>query len=317
MGKWLRRIGIAIVVLAVLYVGAGAVGTSLLLNHLLTPGSVDWAGYNNPDPPQDPFELGYFGDPRAALGLDFEAVSYETDLGPAEAWFVPAENVAGPWAVYVHGVGGTRENGYRQLSILNEAGVPTLMMTYRNDRGAPADPNPLYSFGMTEWRDLDAAVAWLLQRGAPGVIIAAESMGGGITGQFLKNSGQAGSVVALALDAPALDFREVVADKLGARALPFARSLATAGIAVFDFYRGARLSEAQSLDVVAQFPGAVFLAHGTSDTLVPITIGDRLVAERVGPVTYVRTNANHLLSYKENPARYRAEMLGWLMSLAP
>jgi hypothetical protein len=29
----------------------------------------------------------------------------------------------------------------------------------------------------------------------------------------------------------------------------------------------------------------------------------------------VRTNANHLLSFKENPERYRQEMLGWLSSL--
>ncbi len=48
------------------------------------------------------------------------------------------------------------------------------MITYRNDRGAPAEPsNALYAFGTTEWRDLDAAVSWALERGAPGVIIVA------------------------------------------------------------------------------------------------------------------------------------------------
>ncbi len=316
MGKWLRRIGIGVVVLAGLYVLAGAVFTSMLLNHLLTPGSIDWAGYDNPNPPTEPTELGYFGDPQAAFGLPFETVSYETELGPAEAWFVPAANVAGPWAIYVHGVGGTRENGYKQLSILHEAGVPTLMITYRNDRGAPAEAsNALYAFGTTEWRDLDAAVSYLLGRGAPSVIIAAESMGGAITGQFLKQSSQTDRVVALALDAPAFDFREVVADKLGARALPFARTLAAAGIAVFDLYRGAKLSSADTLDAVAAFAGPVFLAHGTGDLLVPITVGDRLVEERTGPITYVRTSAEHLLSYKENPARYREEMLAWLRTL--
>lgn len=315
MGKWVRRIAIGLAVVAGLYVLAGALFTSALLNHLLIPGSIDWAGYNNPDPPKDPFELGYMGDPQAAFGLPFETVSIETELGPAEAWFVPADKMDGPWAIYVHGVGGIRENGYRQLSILQEAGIPTLMITYRNDRGAPADPNPLYSFGMTEWSDLDAAVSWALGRGAPGVIIAAESMGGAIAGQFLRNSQQTDKVVALALDAPALDLREVVADKLGARALPFARTLAMAGIGVFDLYRHAGLSGAESLEAVAKFPGPVFLAHGTADALVPITIGDRLVADRTGPITYLRTGANHLLSYKENPRRYREEMLAWLRTI--
>lgn len=315
MLKWAKRIGIAVAIAIVLYVAGGAIVTTLLLNHLLTPGGIDWAGYNNPNPPADPFELGFRGDPQQALGLAFQTVHYDTELGPAEAWFVPAANMTGPWAVYVHGVGGIRENGYRQLSILNEAGIPTLMITYRNDRNGPPDPNPLYAFGTTEWRDLDAAVSWLLGRGAPRVIIAAESMGGAIAGMFLKNSEQTDKVVGLALDAPALDFHEVVADKLGARLLPFAGTLASAGIRVFDLYRGAKLRTAQSLDTVAAFPAPVFLAHGSGDTLVPVTISDRLVAERKGPVTYLRTSANHLLSFKESPARYREEMLGWLKSL--
>lgn len=41
----------------------------------------------------------------------------------------------------------------------------------------------------------------------------------------------------------------------------------------------------------------------------------RLVAERKGPITYLRTEANHLLSYKENPQRYREEMLAWLRTI--
>lgn len=315
MNKWAGRIGIGLIILAVLYVAAGGVGTSLVLNHLMTPGSVDWSGANNPDPPSDPFELGYRGDPQVALNLPFETVTYTTELGAAEAWFVPAANMDGPWAVYVHGIGGIRENGYRQLSILHEAGIPTLMITYRNDQNAPTEANPIFSFGVNEWSDLDAAVSWMLARGAPEVILVAESMGGGIAGQFLLNSKQTDKVAALVLDAPALDLSEVVADKLGARALPFAKSLATAGIAVFDIYRKAQLSKAVSLDAVAKFPGPVFLAHGTADGLVPIAISDQLVAERTAPTTYLRTNANHLLSFKENPARYRDEMLGFLQSL--
>lgn len=315
MTKWVRRIIVGIVIVVVLFVAAGGVGTSMLMNHLLTPGGVDWSGANNPNPPTDPFELGYRGDPRAALGLPFETVRYTTEIGDAEAWFVPAANMDGPWAVYVHGIGGIRENGYRQLSILNQAGIPTLLITYRNDKGAPTSDNPIYSFGVNEWRDLDAAVSWMLGRGAPSVIIAAESMGGGIAGQFLMRSTQTDKVVALALDAPALDFTEVVADKIGARMIPLARTLANAGILVFDLYRKVHLNEAVSFDAVASFPGPLFLAHGTADSLVPVTISERLVAARAAPTTYLQTEANHLLSFKENPERYRAEMGGFLNSL--
>ncbi|WP_439600556.1 alpha/beta hydrolase [Devosia sp.] len=315
MNKWVRRIIVGIVIVVVLFVAAGGVGTSMLMNHLLTPGGVDWSGANNPNPPTDPYELGYRGDPLAALGLPFETVRYTTELGEAEAWFVPAASMAGPWAIYVHGIGGIRENGYRQLSILNAAGIPTLLITYRNDKGAPTPENALYSFGVTEWRDLDAAVGAMLDRGAPSIILAGESMGGAIVGQFLMHSDEADQVVALALDAPALDFTEVVADKIGARLIPFARTLANAGIFVFDTYRKAELNKAVSLDAVAKFPGPLFLAHGTADSLVPVTISERLVAARTAPTTYLQTGANHLLSFKEDPERYRAEMGGFLNSL--
>lgn len=309
------RIIIGIATFVVLFVVAGGVGTSMLMNHLLTPGGVDWSGAKNPNPPADPYELGHRGDPLAALGLPFETVRYTTELGDAEAWFVPAANLDGPWAIYVHGIGGIRENGYRQLSILNEAGIPTLLITYRNDKGAPSPENAVYSFGVTEWRDLDAAVSWIAARGAPSIILAADSMGGGIVGQFLMHSAQTDKVTALALDAPALDFTEVAADKIGARMIPLARPLARAGIGLFDTYRKARLTEAVSLDAVAKFPGPVFLAHGTADALVPITISRRLIAARQAPTAFLQTGANHLLSFKENPARYRAEMGGFLKSL--
>lgn len=315
MGKWLRRGLVALVAVAVLYLIGGGVGTALLVNHLLTPGSVDWSGQGDAHPPTDPFELGYRGDPKAAFGYDFETVTYATNLGPAEAWLVPGDRPEGPWAVYVHGIGGIRENGYRQLSILHEAGIPTLMITYRNDRGAP-EGDPVYSFGMKEWRDLDAAVAWLLEHGASSVIIAAESMGGGIAGQFLMHSQQVDRVAALALDAPALDFPAVVADKLGARHLPFAHSLGAVALGMFDFYRGVDLAGAVSLDAVAKFPRPLFLAHGSADSLVPITIADRLVEQRTAATVYLRTGADHLRSFKEDPDRYRAEMLGWLPTLA-
>ncbi len=315
MNKWLLRIAIGIALVAGLYVLVGGIGTSVALNYLLTPGNVDWSGSKVVRKPVDPMNLGYHGDPRTALNLPFETITYPTELGAAEAWFVPAAKMDGPWAIYVHGIGGIRENGYRQLSILHEAGIPTLMITYRNDIGAPVD-HGVFSFGVNEWHDLDAAVTWALGQGARGILLVADSMGGAIVGQFLMHSEQADKVAALALDAPALDLREVVADKLGGRLLPFAKPLAEAGIGFFDLYRGADLIDAVSFDAVAEFPGPLFLAHGAADTLVPVGISDRLAAARTAPTVYLRTNAEHLRSYKENPARYREELRGWLEGLA-
>jgi hypothetical protein len=162
MRRWGKRIGIAIAVIALSYFGV-AVAAGMVLDWTLTPGNGDWSdGKPNPT---DPFEIGYRGDPKTALGLDFETVTYPTELGPAEAWLVPAPTPSKTWAVYIHGIRGIRENGYRQLSILNQAGIPTLLITYRNDVGAPRAA-PVGSSGQRNM--IDVMMLWGIHNGAHG-----------------------------------------------------------------------------------------------------------------------------------------------------
>lgn len=311
MRRWGTRIGIAVAAIAFTYFGI-AFGAGMVLDWSLTPGNGDWSG--GKPTPTDPFEIGYRGDPKTALGLAFETVNFPTELGPAEAWLVPAATPSRTWAVYVHGIRGVRENGYRQLSILNAAGFSTLMITYRNDAGAPAAVPPYYAFGLTEWRDLDAAIGWALGHGAERIVLVAESMGGGLAGQFLMHSNKAKNVVAMALDAPALDFPAIANSEIEKRHLPLPGigSLALDSAALI---APVSLSNAVTISAVAAFPGPLFLAHGAGDQLVPVTISDRLVKMRTASTVYLRTQADHLQSFKENPDRYRSQMLDFLKGL--
>ncbi len=308
MRRWVKWIVGIVAVGLVAY----AVGGTIILRTLLTPGGVDWSGANNPNPPTDPLTLNYRGDPRTAFGYDFETVHYRTELGDAEAWLVPAAEPSTLWAVYVHGIGGIRENGYKQLSVLHEAGLPTLLITYRNDAGAPASGNRLYSFGLTEWRDLDAAVSWMKARGAQKIVLVAESMGGAIAGQFLMHSEQTASIAALALDAPALDFLGLVADLLARRHLPFPHWTAAMWTWAIGLLNGTDLGAANGMAAVDAFPAPLFIAHGTGDLLVPVSIADAVAAGRSAPTTLLRTGAAHLQSFAEDPERYRSEFLAFL-----
>lgn len=176
---------------------------------MLTAGIVPWSP-EGPALPTDPLTIGYRGNPQAAFGWEFETVAYPTALGDAAAWVVPGAPDEKLWAIWVHGIGGIRENGYRMVKTLHEAGLPVLMITYRNDGDAPRSDDGLYSFGLSEWPDLQAAVDYAVSRGAGEVVIAAESMGAAITGQYLKRGNNVERVVGLALDAPALDFPAVI-----------------------------------------------------------------------------------------------------------
>lgn len=255
-----------------------------------------------------PFGIGFRGDPQTAFGYPFEEVAIATDLGLAPAWLVPAESAASIAAIYVHGIAGLRENGYRHLSVLHRAGIPVMLITYRNDAGAPLSAERQYAFGLTEWRDLDAAVTFLRRRGVERIVLVGESMGGAIVGQFLMHSHQADSIAALILDSPALDSRAIIRNLISQLGFPLPAVIEPVVHSILALRLPVSLSEAHSTEAIAAFPGPLFIAHGTGDRLVPASISDLVVATRHGATTYVRTEANHLQSWHENPVRYRREL---------
>lgn len=303
---WVAGIAGAYLVIAPLVLAGALFG-------LLTAGLVDWSGAKR-EAPSDPLTIGYRGDPRAAFGWEFETVRYDTELGAAEAWLVPAAQPSDLWAIWVHGIGGTRENGYRMAKPLHEAGLPVLMIAYRNDSGAPRSDDGLYSFGLGEWRDLEAAVAYAVSRGAERVVIAAESMGGGITGHYLRHGAHTDRIAGLALDAPALDFSAVIAAGGRRYFVPLSDYVSAAGLGLFALVRR-DLRQARSLDAVASFDGPIFLAHGERDPLVPFSISEQLVAARP-ETTFWRTKADrHPMSHEEDRAGYDAALRQWVDGL--
>ncbi|MDG4647691.1 hypothetical protein P6F26_04490 [Roseibacterium sp. SDUM158017] len=319
--RWIRRIAVLLVLAALAYPAAGGLVLWRAVSGVLSVGMLSDALAAAPRP-DDPLALGYRGDPREALGLDYETVEVRTPLGPAPAWYVPGDAAGaegGRAAIYVHGIAGAREDGYRALSILAEAGIPTLLVTYRNDPGAPGEPSGAYGFGLTEWRDLEAAVRWMEARGHENLILVAESMGGAISGQFLARSPEAGRIAALALDAPALDGRAVLVHLAAQIGLPFPRLVAPAAELWLAYLGPLDLRGARVVDVVAAFDGPLFLAHGTADRIVPSAISDAVLALREGlaqrgegPVVSIRTGGDHLMSYAENPQAYRAAFAEFL-----
>ena len=281
---------------------------------MLTAGVVDWAGHKRAAP-ADPLLIGYRGDPEAAFGWPFAAVHYPSPLGDAEAWLVPSAageaRSGGTWAIWVHGIGGTRENGYRIVRTLRDAGLPVLLVTYRNDLGAPRAADGLYSFGLEEWHDLDAAVSWALGQGAERIVIAAESMGGAIAGQYLARGGNREAVVGLVLDAPALDFNEVIAAGGRRYRVPLGAYVAMAGLSLFSMLRR-DLRQAVALDAIAGFEGPIFLAHGEGDPLVPFSTSERLVARRPD-IAFWRTRSDrHPMSFEADREGYSGALRSWL-----
>ncbi len=311
---WLAAIAIVAAGGFLAYASNQAAG---FLAQTLTVGVETAQGSGWPEP-EGPADIGYVGDPAAAFGYAFANLTLATDIGAMPAWLVPPAadaKQAEDWAIFVHGIGGRRENGYRFLPALHEAGLPVLMLSYRNDEGAPAAPEGVYAFGLTEWHDLDAAVAYALAQGARSVVLVGESMGGGIVGQFLRRSERADAVSALVLDAPAIDFPGVMLAQMQRLGVPFAPLVGRGGTWLFSYRTGVDLGDAVVTGPLARYAGPMFLSHGAADSLVPIETSDWLARERRSTTEYLRTQSEHIASWKEDPARYDAALSRFLATL--
>jgi alpha-beta hydrolase superfamily lysophospholipase len=263
---------------------------------------------------------GFPDDPLRAFGIPFWTVSYRSPLGEFPAWFVPGRSRT--WAIMVHGKGAPRSEALRMLPALFEAGLPALVISYRNDPGTPADPSGYYRFGQTEWRDLDGAVRYALDHGADDVVLAGFSMGGGIAAAFMERSPLAGHVRGAILDSPALDLGAMVDHGAAARRIP-GLDLPIPGVLTWAAKRiagvrfGIDWDRVDHLRLADRLAAPILLFQGTADDKVPVATSDTLAERRADlVVTYERVDgAGHVRAWNLMPERYERDVREFLAGL--
>ena len=165
----------------------------------LAPGTARWNSYY------------YWTDPLTSIGLPYRDVAVEGELGPMPAWLLEPRAPNGRWAVLVHGRAARREECLRALPVLLQLGFTCLVVTYRNDPTAPPAPDGRYNLGLSEWRDVESALEYAAAAGASGAVLGGWSMGGAVVLQTLKQTGMADFVESVFLDAPVVDWGDVLA----------------------------------------------------------------------------------------------------------
>lgn len=259
----------------------------------------------------------YFGDPASALGLPTRDVT----IAGMPAWYVPAAKPSTRTvAIFVHGQNGTRMDGLRFVEAAHQAGVAALVISYRNDAGAPRDPSGRLQYGVTEWRDLDAAVGWAQAHGSRRVVLAGQSMGGAIIASFLEHSARRGAVTGLVLDCPMLSLSQMVTN--GARsALP--GGLGVPGPVVWAAERfatvryGVDWDSVDYLDHTGWLTVPTLVTHGTADPTVPVATSEQLRAAKPGLVRLVEfPRALHAESWNSDMLRWSEAVVQFLAPLA-
>ena len=266
----------------------------------------------------------FIGNPRETRGLPFRTVSVEGELGPMPAWYIPSSAApASPgsrsqrsatsdtWAIIVHGINDDPQVGLRIAPALKRAGLDSLSITYREDRGAPESPDGFHHMGLTEWRDLQAAARYATAQGARRLVLIGFSMGGSLVTQFMQHSSLASRVDGLVLDAPALSWQDILAFNATEMGLP------SAAAKPVEWAVGARIpadwNDLNALRHTEDLELPILLFHGTADSVVPIETSEKLAEEIPRWVTYYRVpDAEHTLSWNVDPALYERRLRRFL-----
>ena len=270
--------------------------------------------------PHGSFSGWYFDDP-AQLHLPFHEALIETPVGLAPAWVFQAGR-GDSWAVLVHGRGTTRAETLRAVPVLHALGISALVVSYRNDGEAPRSRTGMYGLGATEWRDVDAAIGWVLAHGGERVLLMGWSMGGAIVLQTAVRSEHRAAIEGVILESPVVDWREVLdfhARELGVPA--FASRVAVRmleGEWTARAVRGGRRIPFDELDMVAradELSVPILLLHSDDDGFVPADASHALAAARPDIVqmeTFAVARHTKLWNYDEH--RWTTVLREWLVA---
>lgn len=253
----------------------------------------------------------YAGPPADSLGIDLAEVTYDGPLGAMPAWRMDVPD-SSRWAVLVHGRGALRSEGLRALATLRRCGINALVISYRNDAGAPAGSDGLYNLGLTEWQDVEAAMQYALDAGATDIQLFGWSMGGATVLQAVDRSPLARHVSRLVLDAPVVNWRHVLAFHAGLNRLPGVVGRLGQDMMRSPLHRGV-IGLAEPLDVTRadwvtraeELTKPILLIHSVDDDFVPIEPSEQLAAARPDLVQLERfTGARHCREWNVDSERW-------------
>ncbi|WP_157610403.1 alpha/beta hydrolase [Spirillospora albida] len=257
----------------------------------------------------------YGGDPKRALGIDFQDVKYASELGPMPAWLLPGKSPKSTWVIGVHGRNADKAETFRVMRTVHGLGLPMLSIAYRNDVGAPASSDGKNHLGDTEWQDVASAVSYARSQGATGVVLHGWSMGGAMVMTTLRRDAYLRAhpafVRGMVLDSPVMDWGATLDKQGDARDLP----------RFLTFVAKQTLEQRIGIDLES-FDQPRHAARLTTPTLMFTTNDDETVANAPayafamaappGMVTHIPTAGDHTDSWNVDPAAYERALAAFL-----
>ena len=255
----------------------------------------------------------YNGTP-AQLGVDFEHVTVQTEVGDLPAWHIPPQHKGrDALIIAVHGHGGQRAQALRMLPAMLRTGCGSLFITFRNAFGAPKVGKGYLTLGDTEAEDVLGALRWAAANGYQRVILFGFSMGGNIALSVLRPKFEPYPVPVkgVMLDSPALEWRDTIRWQAQRFGLPrlLARSVGRFTERVVTRRSGQDFDAVDQLAAAPRFRVPILLWHGTRDRTIPIAQAEALAAARPDLVEFHRVEgAKHIRTWNISPKKYDGQL---------
>lgn len=258
---------------------------------------------------------GFMGETPMDFGLMYEDV----DIDGRPAWEISSQNPSpGVWVIHVHGLGSSRQQCLRAISVFDRLGFTSLVPTYRTSLDLGIQSARRSALGTTEWPDIAAAAAYATSRGASAILFVGWSLGASIV---LRTAREAPTVPTMGavLVSPALDWPAIIDSGLRQWHLP--AWLRAWTITAFNIFRGPAtpridLRHLPGASPISDptFPTLVF--HGSADTSVPVKTSRRYAARNPTRAWYIEfDHAHHTLEWNSAPTQWEQAVQDWCRSI--
>ena len=254
--------------------------------------------------------------PKSVVDIEYEDIFYQSDIGQFPAYLT--SNGDNGVVIFVHGFRGdySREV-FAQLRAkdLMNMGFRSMIISYRNDRGLPKDPSGIFQYGVSEWKDIDAAIDEA-RKISENVVLWGISGGGGPVSSWIQNTNDISKVSGIIYEAPVISFWESVEVNGAARFPWLPQGLFSYFKIVTELRYGVDFDSMDFRDAVINSDIPVLLFHGDDDEWVPVEMSDLIAESRNKNFTYIRSeNVGHVTSWNADPENYVLQMSVFLSSL--
>lgn len=257
------------------------------------------------------------------LGHEVRRIALPLPGGVGEGWLIlPERPVPGRWAIHVHGRGALPEETLRGVAPFAEAGVTSLVISYRNDPGAPPGLRGRYGLGLAECEDVDAALGWARGQGADRVTLVGWSMGGTAVVLAAGGGRNADLVDGIVLDSPALDWPGILRRQARAARLPgaiadLAMLMLSSGIVrgAVSATQGTSLGQLGTARLASLIRVPTLIHASADDTYVPWRGSLRVAQLRSALVRLHPAPGEHVKIWNVDPRGWEAETAVFIASL--